>query len=430
MLSVAPPSAAPPPPAPEPPAASPHVAPIAPSPRPPLLGWSSWSHYHRDVRESDIKAQAEVVAAALMPSGYVYVNVDGGWFVCCDEHGRVKPDPQRFPSGVAALASYVHGKGLKLGLYLHPGLQKEAWDANGTIAGTALHVRDIADTTQPGSTKDELKEPSYRIDFSKRGSAEFIQSYADLLASWGVDYLKLDFIGSGRGRRHIDNKDEVAAWWTAIEKSGRPIWLELSYALDYDFASFWKAHANGWRVTGDIEGNTPEKVWRHVLERFEVAPKWAPFAGPGGWNDFDSLELGNGDAQGLTLDERRTVMTLWAVSCSQLMVGSDLTRMDATDLSMLTNSEVLAVDQAGHVATPVDATQQVWRAANPDGSYTVALFNLGDAPSTVSVSWSQIGLAGPAAVHDMWTHADLGRFEGGFQLSLARHASGLLRVFP
>jgi alpha-galactosidase len=193
------------------------------------------------------------------------------------------PIPQRFPSGVAALANYVHGKGLRFGLYLHPGLQKEAWDANGTIAGTSLHGRDIADTTQPGSTKEQVKERSYRIDFTKRGSTEFIQSYANLLASWGVDYLKLDVIGSGRGRRHIDNKDEVAAWWTAIEKSGRPIGFELSYALDYDFASFWKAHANGWRVTGDIEGNTPEKVWRHVLDRFEVAPKWAPFAGPGGW---------------------------------------------------------------------------------------------------------------------------------------------------
>lgn len=418
------------------PAGPPTEAPPLPAAeRPPPMGWSSWSRFRREVRESDIKAQADVLAATFAPFGYVYVNVDGGWFDCCDEHGRAKPDPQKFPGGMAALAAYVHGKGLKMGIYLHPGIQKEAWDANGTVAGTSLHIRDIADVTRHGNTK--ATEASFAIDFSKPGAAEHIRGYANLLASWGVDYLKLDFVGSGRGagRLKADNREEVSQWSAALKATGRPIWLELSFNLDFAYASFWKTHGNGWRITPDIEyykDNSQLTSWHHVLPRFEAAAKWASFAGPGGWNDLDSLELGNGDADGLTLEERVSTMTLWAITCSPLFLGSDLTKLDPTDVALLTNKEVLAVDQSGHVATPLvpQAKQQVWRAANPDGSFTVALFNLGDEQDTVAVSWRDLGIAGAASLHDLWNHRDLGRLEGGYQVALAGHASQLLRVRP
>jgi len=416
-----------------PPADAAQPAPLVPAARPPLLGWSSWSHLRRQVREGDVKAQADVLAAKLAPFGFAYVNVDGGWFDCCDEHGRVKPDPQKFPSGMAALAAYIHGKGLKMGIYLHPGIPKEAWQANGKVIGTAIHVRDIADVTRPGNTRGK---EAYAIDYSKPGAVAHIQGYAALLASWGVDYLKLDFIGSGSDNpRKVDNREDVTQWASALKKTGRPIWFELSLNLDFAYAPFWKAYSNGWRVNRDIEyyaDNTKLTTWSRVLQRFEAAPKWAPFAGPGGWNDFDSLEIGNGDSDGLTLDERRSTITLWAISCAPLILGSDLTALDPTDLTLLTNAEVIAVDQSGHVATPLatNTAQQVWRAANPDGSFTVALFNLADPPSKVTVLWRDLGLAGAPSIHDLWSHRDLGKFEGGYEVALAGHASQLLRVYP
>jgi alpha-galactosidase len=409
------------------------LAPLAASPRPPPLGWSSWSRYHREVHEGEIRAQADVLAARFAPLGFAYVNIDGGWFHCCDEHGRVKADEQKFPSGIPALAAYVHGKGLKLGVYLHPGVQREAWQANGLVAGTKVHIRDITDVTRPGNTKES--EPSYAIDYSKPGASEYIQGYANLLASWGVDYLKLDFIGSGRGSQKADNREDVAQWSAALQKTGRPIWFELSLDLDFAYASFWKAHANGWRINHDIEayhGNVVLTNWSKVVLRFESAARWAPFAGPGGWNDLDSLEVGNGETDGLTPDERRTTMTLWAIACSPLFLGADLTRLDPGDLALLTNAEVLAVDQSGHVATPIGSQgrQQVWRAANGDGSLTVALFNLGDETDKVAVRWSDLGLSSAASARNLWTHQDLGRFDGGYATTLASHASELLRVYP
>ncbi len=222
----------------------------------------------------------------------------------------------------------------------------------------------------------------------------------------------------------------MAQWAAALERTGRPIWFELSFNLDFAYASFWKAHANGWRVTGDIEDTGRLTAWKHVRARFDAAARWAPFAGPGGWNDLDSLEVGNGEMDGITLDERRTMMTLWAIAGSPLFLGADLTNLDPTDLAMLVNTEVLAVDQAGHVGTPLvaGATTQVWRAANPDASFTVALFNLGDEPSAVTVTWSELGIPPVAAVRDLWARRDLGVFQGGYQVVLPGHGSALLRV--
>jgi len=142
--------------------------------------------------------------------------------------------------------------------------------------------------------------------------------------------------------------------------------------------------------------------------------------------------VGNGEADGLTPDERRSTITLWAISCSPLILGADLTRLDPADLALLTNAEVIAIDQSGHVATPlsVQGSRQVWRAANADGSITVALFNVGDQPDTVAVSWRELGLSRAAQVRDVWSHRDLGTFDGAYQVALASHASQLVRVFP
>jgi alpha-galactosidase len=406
---------------------------------PPPLGWSSWSStwasHGRALTEAYVGAQADAMADKLRPSGYQYVNLDDGWSKGFDEHGRPQPDPGRFPNGIAGLAEHVHAKGLKLGVYLTPGLRVAAWKANGTVAGTQVHLQDIADPARQGNTQGKGDGRAYKIDYARPGAKEYVQSCADLLASWGVDYIKMDFVGPGGGNVRADTRDDIRAWHDALRRTGRPVWLELSNKLSIDDAATWKAYSNGWRIENDVEGYGKDGKltrWAKVAVRFTDAPRWASFAGPGGWNDLDSLEVGNGDRDGLTPDERRTTMTLWAICCSPLIVGADLTDLDAGDLALLTNAEVLAIDQAGHVATPLSQAerQQVWRAKGPDGTVTVALFNLGNADATVSVTWAGLGLVGRADVRDLWAHRDLGPSDTGHSALLSPHACQLLCVRP
>ena len=398
--------------------------------RKPYLGWSSWSFYKEGVTETAVKAQADVVAAKLKSHGYAYINVDSGWERGFDENGYHTANRQTFPGGIKALANYVHQKGLKFGIYLTPGIPVPLWQSNPRIAGTQFHIQDITDVSRHGST---LRN-TYKIDYGKPGATEYIQGYANLLASWGVDFIKMDFVGPGGGNQSADNRDDLKQWSTALNKTGRPVWLELSNSLKIANIDDWKAYSNGWRIGNDVEryGSPLLTTWSKISRRFGEAPAWARFAGPGGWNDFDSLELGNGDGDGLTVDERRSAMTLWAINCAPLYSGADLTRLDPTDYQMLTNWDVLKIDQAGRVAVPVsqDSPQQVWWAQNADGSRTVALFNLGGQAASVSVHWSDLGLTGAASVTDLWNHAPLGKFGDSFSAALGSHACFLLRVQP
>jgi len=238
--------------------------------------------------------------------------------------------------------------------------------------------------------------------------------------------------GSGHNDTTIDTRDDVKAWSQAL--SAHHIWLEISWALDHNYVDFWKKYANGWRVDWDVQSYKPhvsQTEWANIARLFPDAALWWRDAGPGGWNDFDAVDVGNGPESGLTDVERQTAMTLWAISCAQLYTGSDLTRLDDYGLKLLTNEEVIAVDQAGHPAHPVSmaTNQQVWYANNGDGTYTVGLFNLDSSPATVTVNWRDIGLTGSAAVRDLWTHHNLGIFDTGYtSADLPAHGSRLLKV--
>ncbi len=421
-----------------------------PAPRP-YMGWSSWSSMRRHVTAAKIEAQARVMAARLKKYGYTYINIDSGWSNgyypdgknhpnSFDKFGRPMPNRYEFPHGIKAVAAYVHSLGLKLGIYMSPGLKIPVWKANCRILGTPYRVRQIADPKRWGSTFPHhvpiqgAYRGSYAINYNKPGAQAYIQSEADLFASWGVDFIKMDWVAVRGGKHPVDNRADIQHWAMALKKTGRPIWLELSAGQNIKYAKFWTTYANGCRLDSDIEAyGTPYLTsWQHVLLRFRDAPPWAKYAGPGYWNDLDSLEIGNGNRDGLTPTERQTAMTLWCISCSPIYLGANLRHLTAGDYKMVTNRAVLAIDQAGRVATPISqaSPQQVWRVKNADGSYTVALFNLANVPSRVTVQWRKVGFTGSATVRDLWQHRNLGTTPRGFSTVLAPHASRLLVVTP
>ncbi len=407
----------------------------------PPMGWSSWSFIRSNPTEADIEAQAAALASSgLLAHGYSYVNIDDFWYLnpktSVDSYGRWVTDSGRFPSptGMKAVGDYVHGLGEKFGMYLTPGIPVAAYNQNTPIEGTSFHARDIvSDTTRYETNYNFGNGSMYYIDYARNPAAAqaFLNSWADQLASYGMDYLKIDGVGSW-------DIPDVQHWSQALNQTGRPIHLELSNSLDINNAATWQQYSNGWRAEGDIEcycssnSSYPLTSWNHVASRFTDSAKWAKYAGPGGWNDLDSVEVGNGSDDGLTPDERQTQLTLWAASAAPLLLGTDLTRLDAGDTALLTNDEVLAVDRAGHPARPVDqlTQQQVWSAPNPDGSYTVALFNLSSSAATVTARWSDLGFTGSAALRDLWSHTDLPAAAGTFSATLPSHGSRLLHVTP
>ncbi len=408
----------------------------------PPMGWSSWSFIRNNPTEASIHAQAQALHdSKLSAHGYVFVNIDDFYYEnpsqTVDPNGRWAVDAAKFPSGMTALATFVHGLGLKFGMYMTPGVPAAAVSQNTPIEGTTYHAADIALVVGGAGSTQYQSENNYNfgantmlyIDYSKPGAQAFIDSWANLFASYGVDYLKLDGVGD------FDLPD-VQAWSKAIAQSGRTIHFELSNALAQSSGATWAMLANGWRIDGDVEcycssTSDPLTSWGNVSARFKDVLGWQPFSHPFARNDLDSLELGNGDNDGLTPVERQSQMSLWALSAAPLLLGSDLTSLELGDLAFLMNDEVIAIDHAGIPAKQVTGGDaQVWVSAEPDGSLAVGLFNLGTAAAAVTAQWSDLGLTGAAKVRDVWARADLGSFTGSFQTTLDPHAVALLRITP
>jgi hypothetical protein len=423
----------------------------------PLMGWSSWSMESSTrpglnpngggswLTQDNLLKQVDAVAKNLKPSGYQYINIDAGWSrditgggwdaLHFDGNGREIASPQRFPDGMKPVADYIHSKGLKAGIYLAVGLDIPAYNDGKTP---------IADA--PGCTTGDIVYPDlrttngwdigYKIDFSKPCAQKYIDSQAALIASWGFDFLKLDGVGPGsfKSGDNYNNIADVQAWKAAIAKTGRPIRFLISWSLDRNYAADWKADSNGWRIDTDVECYCNTLVtWNNSVKiRWDDVPAWQPWAGPGGWNDLDSLDVGNGEVDGLTPDERRAYMTLWAISAAPLYTGDDVSQLDAYGKSLLTNREVIAIDQQGVAARPVtpQGTAQVWGAPNKDGSYTVALFNMGSFPARVSATWTSLGFSGRADVRDVWAQRDIGSADGGISATVPAHGTMLYKVTP
>jgi alpha-galactosidase len=402
----------------------------------PLMGWSTWSSIGASVTASKIESQARVLAGMLKLHGYLYVNLDDYWYLnpitTVDRYGRLVVNAQKFPQGIAGLSRYVHSLGLKFGIYLNPGIPVAAVTQNTPIEGTVYHARDIANTRMYETSFAFGNKSQYFIDYSKQGAQAFVNSWADLLAQWQVDFLKLDGVAATNipESQAVNN---ILAWSKALRQSRRPIYLLLSGRFTTSQGSLLRQNANGWRIDNDIEcySSCPTQVsWNNVSTRFNDVLAWIPWAGPGGWNDLDALYVGNELQDGLTNDERQSYMTLWAISAAPLYIGDDLTNLDAFGLSLLTNDEVINIDQQGVPARPIaiNTQQQVWWAKEPDGSYVVAIFNLASTSASVRILWSEFGIHGSASVRDVWMHANLGIFSSGFSAQFKAHASRLLKI--
>lgn len=419
----------------------------------PYMGWSSWSlqtlkdpevNPHGDysyLTEKNVLEQADAMASKLKSYGYEYVNIDAGWWRDMDwkprfdKYGRQAADPARFPHGMKAVADRIHAKGLKAGIYLPVGLEKEAY-GQGKVPIWNTEECTTADIVYGDLRTTNGWDSAYKIDFSRPCAQKYIDSQAQMFADWGYDFLKLDGVGPGsfKSGENYNNVADVAAWHKAIAAAGRPIHLELSWSLDIGHIADWRKYSNGWRIDTDVECYCNTLVtWENSVDnRWDDVPAWSRHAGPGGWNDLDALNVGNGKMDGLTKAERQSYATLWAIAKSPLYSGDDLTRLDSYGLSLLTNREVIALNQGSTPpAEPVTSgAQQVWGAKNPDGSYTVALFNLGDSPASVTADWSSFGFTGSAAVRDLWEHKNLGTYKDKVMQTLPAHGSRLFTVTP
>jgi hypothetical protein len=390
--------------------------------RAPVLGWSSWSFLRQHPTAAQMKAQALALHnSGLQKIGYEYVNLDDFWYQCpgrhgpnVDPNGRWMTDSSRFPAqgdtdGIKVVADYIHSLGLKFGIYVTPGISRQAVSRNTPIKGTSYTAAEIAEPS--------VKENNYnckgmvRIDYNKPGAQEYTNSWVDMLAAWNIDYIKIDGMTDS-------NADDVKAWSNAIRQSGRSMVLDVTQGhLTTAIAPTLMKYANQWEFPPDVEcyrcekggSSYPLTSWADVAKRFNYVAEWQPYAGPGAFNDYDSIEVGNGSNDGLTQVERQTQISLWALAAAPFILGIDLTHLDPTDLQKyLENSEVLAVDQDSVAAKRVLNTgnQQVFAKREPNGDAIVGLFNTGVKAQEVSVPTSTVGLfenESGYSLRDLWT---------------------------
>jgi len=360
----------------------------------PPMGWNSWNKFACNVSEDLIKQVADaMVANGMKDAGYQYIVIDDCWQVDRDSQGNIIPDAKRFPSGIKALADYLHAKGLKFGLY--------------SDAGTLTCQK------RPGGRGYEFQD-------------------ARQYASWGVDYLKYDWCSTSTQNQQAS----YSIMRDALGKSGRPMVFSL---CEWGSSKPWlwaRDVGNLWRTTGDIQDCWDcKRDWGgmgfvHILD---LQNGLESYAGPGHWNDPDMLEVGNG---GMTTTEYRSHFSLWCILAAPLIAGNDIRNMSPEIAEILTNKEVIAVDQdeLGQQGRRVKRAGdlEVWSKQMADGSRAVALLNRSAAEAEISFSWSDVGYPNylAAAVRDVWTKKDLGKRTGSFSATVASHGVVMVTIKP
>jgi alpha-galactosidase len=421
----------------------------------PPMGWNSWDSYGLTITEAQFRANADVVAARLKAFGWQYVVVDEGWYLenpesaskpetlvyTVDAQGQYSPALNRFPSaangaGFKPLSDAVHAQGLKFGIHIIRGIPKRTVAANTAIAGSAFRASEAADTADVCPWNPD----NFGVKDNAAGQAWYdalIRQYA----GWGVDYLKVDCIAS-----HPFKGPEIQMIHRAIGKTGRPIVLSLSPGpTALENAAEVGENAQLWRISDDVWDRWEKgKEWSQSLKaQFPVIASWSKYVKPGNWPDADMLPLGHlgpvpGDGKErdtrLTHDEQRTMVTLWSISRSPLFLGANLTRLDPFTELLVTNAEVIGVNQRSVENHLVGQAGDVvaWTAKSSSGSSGVrylALFNLGDVAVKVESSFAKYGLGEKYKVRDLWEKENEGT-QTGVSVDLPEHGAVLLELRP
>jgi alpha-galactosidase len=354
----------------------------------PPMGWNSWNKFANHISDQIVRQIADaVVRNGMRDAGYIYINIDDTWEAGRDSHGNIQSN-SKFPN-MKALADYVHSKGLKIGIYSSPGPK--------TCAGF-------------------------------EGSFQHEEQDAKTYAAWGFDYLKYDWCSAYQVYEDNSMRAAYAKMGQALLASGRPIVYSLcQYGQQH--SPEWAASVGGnlWRTTGDISDN-----WQSMSSiGFDLQADLWQYAGPGHWNDPDMLEIGNG---GMTDTEYRTHMSLWSLLAAPLLAGNDLRDVSPAILEILTNKEVIAIDQdpLGKQAKRVakDGEAEVWARPLAGGAFAVGLFNRSMAMTKVTAHRKDIGITGKARVRDLWAHSDSGEAADEFSAEVPPHGVVLIRVEP
>ena len=449
----------------------------------PPMGWNSYDSYHAAITETQFKAPVDVLAERLLPHGYEYAVIDFLWYhpgpqgwdaekdwhtwraqafrdpgtgrvipmLTLDEYGRPMPALNRFPSaegskGLRPLADYVHAKGMKFGIHLMRGIPTEAVEANQPLRGTGYRLGEIAEI---GDTSSFLSGMFTGVKVDHPGAQAWYDDLFQLYADWGVDFVKVDDM-----LRPPYHAREIELMRQAIDRTGRPMVLSLSYGeTPVSQAAHLVANANLWRVSSDFWDR-----WTDLRRNFDLLYMWTPFSGDGTWPDADMIPIGrlmltgwefsgaenlnrtkgrNEREDNFTPDERQTLMTLWAIARSPLMWGGDPLTSPESTFELLTNDEVLAVNQSGRNPRQIfghshrDDTLRIWISdAGENGARNVALFNLRDEPAEVKFTLKWEEMHGQWQVRNLWTHDIEESVDETLSRTLPAHGSALFLLQP
>ena len=434
-----------------------------PAPTPPM-GWNSWDAYGLTISEADFRANTTVLAG-IRQFGWQYSVVDEGWYMqdpfgstlearkyLWNENGILIPDPARFPdaannAGFKPLADWVHDQGLKFGIHIVRGIPRQIVQQNLPVAGSSFHAADAADQTSPCP----WDTGNWGVADNAAGQA-YYDSMLKLYADWGLDYIKVDCISD-----HPYRPSEIRQIAEAIRKTGRPIVLSLSPGpTQLDHAAEIAKYAQMWRITDDhwdgwtFTHNPPSAEYPFGLhDEFDRIAKWAPYVKPGSWPDPDMLPEGylgphpgkdQSRQSNYTHDEQRTEFTLWAISRSPLILGANLTKLDDFTRSLISNKEVLDLNQQSVESGPgllpknhgnsASFPQRYWyaRTGGSNPKRYIAVFNLADAKTSSNLPWMLFHLENkPHAMYDVWNQKHIPSAKT-LHLILPAHGCALFRI--
>ncbi len=419
----------------------------------PPMGWNSWDCYGAGVTEDELLGNAEFMRDRLKQYGYQYVVCDIQWYepaakgnvynnfadLCMDEYSRLIPAVNRFPSsangaGFKPIADKIHSMGLKFGIHIMRGIPRQAVHRNTRIYGTTARARDIASQFSLCPWNTDM----YGVDTEKRGAEEYYDSLFKLYASWGVDFVKVDDIANTEfsPQNPYSAEKEIEMIRAAIDRSGRDMVLSLSPGpAPLSKAEHLSENANMWRISGDFWDR-----WDKLLNMFSLCEKWYPYVKDGSFPDCDILPLGKlcidgsymgdmGRDSGFTKEEQKTMMTLWAVFRSPLFFGGELRLTDNYTLSLVTNPEVINVNQNSEKPLFVynKGGIAVWQ-TKIENCTAVAVFNLSDEEKHYKLSFSDLGIENVRAVRDLWARKDIPKCENDVVVSLKPHSSEFFEI--